>query len=128
MLVGDSTFPFHTWLLKPFTSVVLSPEQSHFNYCLSRARMVTEGAYGQLKGRWRILLRKCESKKETVKLHTLACVCLHNLCVNLDDSVLNNWDLTKGDRTQEKIHEILALTNCARTTGVSKETSCIRDV
>ena len=29
--------------------------------------MVTEGAYGQLKGRWRVLLRKCESTQEKIK-------------------------------------------------------------
>ena len=55
LVVGDSAFPFTTWLMKPFTDAVLSEKQRYFNYRLSRARMVTEGAYGQLKGRWRVL-------------------------------------------------------------------------
>ena len=84
------------------------PEERYFNYCLSRARMVTEEDYGQPKGHWRILLRKCESKKETVKLHTLACVCLHNRCIKLNDSAITNWVLTKCDpRTQKEIQKIL---------------------
>ncbi len=33
--------------------------------------MVTEEAFGQLKGRWRILLRKCESKAENVKVFAI---------------------------------------------------------
>ena len=66
MLIGDSAFPFRTWLLKPYTKSVLDEHQRYFNYRLSRARMVTECAYGQLKGRWRFLLRKSESKKDNV--------------------------------------------------------------
>lgn len=64
VILGDSAFPFRTWLMKPFTNAVLTPQQRYFNYRLSRGRMVTEGAYGQLKGRWRILLRKCESRAD----------------------------------------------------------------
>ena len=55
LTVGDSAFPFQTWLMKPYTNAVLSEKQKYFNYHLSRARIVTEGAYGQLKGRWRVL-------------------------------------------------------------------------
>ena len=51
LVLGDSAFPFRTWLMKPFTNAILTPEQRNLNYRLSRARMVTEGAYGQLKGR-----------------------------------------------------------------------------
>ena len=51
VIVGDSAFPLCTWLMKPFTNATLSPGQRNFNYRLSWARMVTEGAYGQLKGR-----------------------------------------------------------------------------
>lgn len=63
VILGDSAFPFRTWLMKPFTNAVLTPQQRYFNYRLSRGRMVTEGAYGQLKGRWRIL-RKCERRAD----------------------------------------------------------------
>ena len=49
LILGDSAFPFQTWLIKPYTNAVLTPKQSYFNYRLSRARMATEGAYGQLR-------------------------------------------------------------------------------
>ena len=52
LIVGDSAFPLCTWLMKPNTNAVLTPQQRNFNYRLSIARTVTEGAYGQLKGRW----------------------------------------------------------------------------
>ena len=43
-----------------------------------------------------------EAKKETLKFHTLVCVCLHNLCIGLNDSVLTNFDLSKRDRKTQK--------------------------
>ena len=58
LIVADSAFPLRGWLMKPYTDAILTPQQKYFNYRLSRARMVTEGAYGQLKGRWRVLLTK----------------------------------------------------------------------
>ena len=48
-LITNSAFPLRTWLMKSYTNAVLSPQQRYFNHRLSRARMVTEGAYGQLK-------------------------------------------------------------------------------
>ena len=61
LILCDGAFPFRTWFMKPFAHAILSEEQKYFNYRLSRARMVTECAFGTLKGRWRILYRKCES-------------------------------------------------------------------
>ena len=73
-------------MMKPFTNSVLTKEQRYFNYRLSRARMIIEGAFGQLKGRWRVLMRKCESKTYAVKMMTLATIVLHNLCIELEDN------------------------------------------
>ena len=46
LLIGDSAFPFHSWLMKPYTNAVLMSKQRNFNYRLSRARMVTEELMG----------------------------------------------------------------------------------
>ena len=102
LFVGDSAFPLHTWPLKPYTNAVLTPQQRYFNYRLSRARKVTEGAYGQLKGRWRVLLRKNESSKEQVRITPLACIVLHNICTDRGDSLSHKLDLTLDPVTQEK--------------------------
>ena len=114
LILGDSAFPFRSWLMKPYTNAVLSPQERYFNYRLSRARMVTEGAYGRLKGRWRVLLRKCESHKETVKLMTLACIVLHNICIDLSDTTPTSWDLNYDDnggqrRPEAEVREILKM-------------------
>ena len=120
LIVGNSAFPLRTWLLKPYTNAVLTPQQRYFNYRLSRARMVTEGAYGQLKGRWRVLLRKNESSKEQVRITTLACIVLHNICTDRGDSLSHKLDLTLDPVTQEKrdreeIRKLLQMRVCTCT-------------
>ena len=87
LIIGDSAFPFEKWLMKLYTNAVLTPSQRYFNYRLSRARMVVEGAYGQLKGRWRILMRKSESAHTEVENYTLACMVLHNICLEMGDTI-----------------------------------------
>ena len=74
LILGDSAFPFDSFLMKPYTNAILAKQQRYFNYRLSRARMVIEGAYGQLKGTWRFLLRKSESNLHGTKIATLACM------------------------------------------------------
>ena len=82
LIIVESAFPLRTWLMKPYTDAVLSPQPKYFNCRLSRARMVTECAYGQLKGRWRVLYKKNESDKEQVRITVTsmhgAPQCLHH--------------------------------------------------
>ena len=58
-IIGDSAYPIQPWLMKPFSGVSsLTPQQKHFNYRLSRARIVVENAFGRLKVRWRRLMKR----------------------------------------------------------------------
>ena len=100
----------------PDGDAVLTPEKGYFNYCLSRARMITKGAFGKLKRRFRVLFCKCESKKETVKIVGLACVVLHNLCIDKEDILPRKFDLsydhaTNKCRDRAELRDILNLTN-----------------
>ena len=137
LLLDDGAFPFHTWLMKPFSNAVLSIDQKYFNYRLSRARMVTEGAFGKLKGRWRVLQRKCECNKDTVKLVTLACIVLHNLCILLGDTSPRHWDInvdpeTNKMRPRNIVRELLQMRKCRPTKDSSKEAvkirNCLQDI
>ena len=101
LVLGDSAFPFKPWIMKPFISAVLTPMQSNFNYRLSRARMVVECAYGQLKGRWRILLRKCESTPVELRSACLACIVVHNICIARGESLNGKLDLTIDPNSNE---------------------------
>ena len=121
--------------MKPYKNAVLNPQQRYFNYRLSRGRIVTEGAYGQLKGRWRLLLRKKnESDKEHVRTATLACMVLHNVCLMQRDSgsIPRKLDLKIGPYGNEKgnkdeIRKLLLMREFRSVHDVSGEESRVRD-
>ena len=80
--------------MKPYGHANLTPEEAYFNYRLSRARMVDERAFGQLKSRFRVLYRKLECQPDTVKLAALSCLVLHNICIDANDTLPPQLDLT----------------------------------
>lgn len=132
LVLGDSAFPFKTWLMKPYSNAVLTPKQRYYNYRLSRARMVTEGCYGQLKGRRRVLLRKCESSKEEVKTATLACMVLHNVCIDRGETLSKKLDLTLDPvtnqrRDRNRIREILQMLPCEKVRDSCQQADIIRN-
>lgn len=92
IILGDSAFPLIPWLMKPYTNAASTPRQHFLNYRLSWARMVTEGAFGRLKSKCRILLRKCESKPSELTVAALACIIIHNIFIDHGDTLpLGKW-------------------------------------
>ncbi len=81
--------------------------------------MVTEEAFGKLNGPWRILYRKCESKANTMKVNTLACIVLHNMSIGRGDVNLRSWDLAHDTKTNQRsqrnlVRDILQMSECQR--------------
>ena len=124
-MLGDSAFLHHTWLQKSFTCANPTDKQSYFNFRLSRARMVTECAFGQLKGRWRVLYRKCEASQESLKINILACKVLHNICIEKGDLITQNLDfpyesVTNRNRSPGELRGILHMVTGPYTVENSK--------
>lgn len=124
LIVADSAFPCTHWMMKPFTSAILTPDETNFNYRLSRARLVTECAYGQLKGRFRVLHRRSECNEQTMKPITLACVVLHNICIEHREPFPANLDLTTDPtslerRDREAVRDLLNMRHCSKVQQTS---------
>ena len=90
--------------------------------------MVTEGAYGQLNGRWRVLLRKCESSADQTKMVTLACIVSHNMCIEYGDAMSTKCDLsidpvTNEKRDRETVRSLLQMRSCRNLRDTSAEGS-----
>jgi len=79
--VGDSAYPMLTWLMKPFLyNSSLSAEQRTYNYCIFRAHIVVENAFGQLKARWRRVSKRLDADIDNIPTIITACCMLHNMC------------------------------------------------
>lgn len=82
LIVGDSAYPLKPWLLCPFKdNGALSREQKKFNEELSKARIVSEHAYGLTKGRWRVLQKRLDEDSDRIPDTIIACCILHNICI-----------------------------------------------
>jgi hypothetical protein len=79
----------------------LSRQEKHFNYRLSRARVVVEHSYGRLKGRWRCLLKRLDvATCDVPKVIAASCV-LHNICEIHGDAFNDQW--MEGVQGQESV-------------------------
>ena len=93
-------------MLKTYGDSIQPDDKRYFNYRNSRARLVTEGTLGRLKIKFKVLFRKCESNKETLKLYGLACVVLHNLCIEHSDLVPRKFDLTSDHASNRRLSPV----------------------
>ena len=93
LIFGDGAFPLRTFLMKPHGGAILADGKSHFNDKHSRAKLVTERAFGKLKDRLRALF---VNVKVIGKLsnYGLAALCFI-LCNERGDLVPRKFDLMR---------------------------------
>uniref|UniRef100_A0A1X7T4L1 DDE Tnp4 domain-containing protein n=1 Tax=Amphimedon queenslandica TaxID=400682 RepID=A0A1X7T4L1_AMPQE len=91
-IVADPAYPLLTWVVKPFSdNRKLSADQINFNYHLSKARVVTENAFGRMKGRWRCLMKRNDMNIKNITTVIATCAILHNMCEMHGDPFDENW-------------------------------------
>ena len=115
-LVGDSAYPMHTWLVKPFNfNSSLTAKQKHFNYRLSRARIVVENAFGHLRARWRRLMKRNDMSTEHIPTIITACCILHNICEIHGEYFNDSWlaDNTEYEQLSSSMATLTALSGAS---------------
>jgi len=101
MLAGDPAYPLLPWLLKGYTGA-LTPEEESFNTYLSSARICVENAFGRLKARWRVLLKRADINYKFMPSIVHACVILHNIIETSKDSFNPCWLRTVNEVNIER--------------------------
>lgn len=119
-LVGDSAYTLSPWLIKPYPEGTRDPDEILFNKNLSSARVQVECAFGILKGRWRILQKRLDSRIDFVIKCTVACAVLHNICIQNGDDWDDEYDddndqqnpganvIRDGDDIRDKLKDYIA--------------------
>ncbi|XP_046472514.1 uncharacterized protein [Neodiprion pinetum] len=84
VIVGDEAFPLKKNIMRPYPGSQLKDDEAKriFNYRLSRARRISENAFGILSQKFRIYQRRIKMKPEHVDNVVLATCCLHNFLRN----------------------------------------------
>lgn len=90
LIVGDSAYPLLPWLLKGYPGTV-TPEQESFNVHLNSARVAIEMAFGRLKARWRILLKRIDVNYTFVPYITSSCCILQNFLESKNEQFVQQW-------------------------------------
>ncbi|CAH1997462.1 unnamed protein product [Acanthoscelides obtectus] len=101
VIVGDDAFPLRTNLMKPYSKSHLNNTERIFNYRLSRARRVSENAFGILVWRFRIFSRPIQLKETTIDNVILAACSLHKSSPNtyFPENAVDREDLNTGNIT-----------------------------
>lgn len=81
VILGDEAFSLNEHMMKPFckNQALKDSKKRNFNYRLSRARRVSENAFGILCTTFRIFFTPIHIKPETVDLIITVCCYLHNM-------------------------------------------------
>ena len=107
-LVGDAVYPCRPWTLAPFKGHKdsLSREEYHWNFVQSFIGMCVERAFGMLKGRWRILLKRVDVHLKNVPDLVSTYLVLHNMCIIFGDTF---WREEWMREATDEVHNGLAI-------------------
>ena len=91
LILADGAYPLSSYLMKPYPLTnALTPAQIKFNKKLSGARVTVERAFGILKARWRMLLKRLDSQITNVSDTIIACCVLHDFCQLQNDEYIDD--------------------------------------
>ena len=74
--------------------------QKRFDYHLRKALTPAGVAFSHLRGRWKILLKRCDLQLDNMVDIVKTCLVLHNLCEINGDHYFDSWNESVNEDTQ----------------------------
>lgn len=101
VVLGDEAFSLSEHMMKPYckNQALDDSKKRRFNYHLSRARRVSENAFGILCTTFRVFFTPINIKPETVDLIITVCCCLHNM-------LRKEYSSAHVNRAEEQIEDL----------------------
>lgn len=91
-IIGDKAYPLLHWCIPPYINRGnLTPAQVYFNTIHAKTRQVIERSFALLFGRFRRLKYLEMNRTDLVPGTVLAACVLHNLCLDGDDLLIENY-------------------------------------
>ena len=109
--------------MKALPDTTKDPAEINFNKKVRSARVVSEHAYGMLKGRCRLLYKKVDCNKKTIKCVIMCAISLHNIYIHMNDLRKRRWRLEvqelnligsrhRGTPDKNKVQRIKKVVDC----------------
>ena len=111
--IGDPAYPMRLWFYSPFKRKKdeLSREKIFWNLIQLSMKMAVERAFGILKGRRHILLKRIDMSLQNVPKIVTVSSCLHNLCILKNDDFDMNWTRSVEEELQREANMALGRTH-----------------
>ena len=106
-LIGDAAYPVRPWMYCPFKGgkAALSGKAANWNFIQSSTRMCVERAFGILKGRWRLIMKRSEVPLRNMPDIVATCIVLHNLCIVNNEGIEDEWIVEAETKLAKRISE-----------------------
>ncbi|XP_050308498.1 uncharacterized protein LOC126744939 [Anthonomus grandis grandis] len=120
VIVGDEAFPLKRYLMRPYPGRGLTNDKAIFNYRLSRARRISENAFGILQQKFRIFNRTLQGDPGNLTNIVMTACILYNFIRKIEgykvsEQVLNE---SEADRKSDRYSN---LQNLPRLRGRSTD-------
>ncbi|XP_064475393.1 uncharacterized protein LOC135389258 [Ornithodoros turicata] len=92
IILCDQAFPLTPNPMKPYPTAVAETPEALFNYNLSKSWRIVENAFGRVKARFRLIMKRLECTLPNAKQAIRAACILHNICEDLRDNIENQWE------------------------------------